>query len=97
MIIENVGEIIAKVTGVIAGTALALVFNPPDSRRGFFQRSFVAIVFGLVFGPVFIWKFEMPMTAEYIVVAFAAAAFLSWSTLSVAAAAVEKIGIKKDK
>jgi hypothetical protein len=95
--IEHGSGIIAKMLGVLAGTALALVFNPPNSMRGFFKRSFVAIVFGLVFGPVFIWKFEMPMTGEYIVVAFAAAAFLSWSTLSVAAAAVEKIGIRKDK
>lgn len=95
--IENVGGIIAKVTGVLAGTALALVFNPPSSRRGFFQRSFVAIVFGLVFGPVFIWKFEMPLTGEYIVVAFAAAAFLSWGALSAASVAVEKARVRKDK
>lgn len=95
--IEGGGGLLAKACGVVAGTALALVFNPPPTRAEFARRSFVSVVFGAVFGPVILWKFELPRDTDTIVAAFAAAAFLSWWLLGAARTAVDKVQAKREK
>lgn len=93
----EIGDGLAKSIGVLAGTALALVFYPPKTRRDFLQRAFIAIVFGAIFGPVVIWKFEVPNTTETIIASFAGAAFASWWILGAIKTASEKLGAKTDK
>lgn len=95
--IEGGGGLLAKVCGVMAGTALALVFNPPPTRAEFARRCFVSVVFGAVFGPVIVWRFDLPGDVETTVAAFAAAAFLSWWILGTARAAAEKFHGWRDK
>ncbi len=73
---------IEKLIGIIAGTFLSLVFVPPRTIKGFVRRTAAAIVFGWIFGHIFLalllrWTgFER--TPEDIVAAWAIAAFSSW-------------------
>lgn len=87
----------AKVIGVVGGTFLALVFIPPASVREFMQRLGVAVVFGLLFGPIVAWYFELPETLEHIAAGFAGAAFASWWALGAIKVAAEKVGIKSKR
>lgn len=74
-----IGETVAaKIIGAVAGTILALVFIPPRTWRGFFQRTAAAMVFGIVFEPVARSWGGFDPSGEGIAAGSAAAAFASW-------------------
>jgi hypothetical protein len=79
-----IGEsIAAKIIGVAAGSALALVFDPPRTRSGFFRRLVASVLAGGVFGHVVLAFAEWTDTWENIVAAWCLAAFCSWSGMTV--------------
>lgn len=74
-----IGEVAAaKAVGALAGAILALVFIPPRTWAGFFQRSAAALIFGFVFGPIARSWGGFDATSEGIAAAAAGSAFASW-------------------
>jgi len=76
-----IGEIAAKLLGVLSGTLLALVFDPPRSRLGFLRRTVVAVIGGYVFGHVALNFFEWPETTENMIAAWCISSASSWSIM----------------
>lgn len=75
---EIAAGLLYKGVGAIAGAILALVFIPPRSWPGFFQRATAALIFGVMFAqPARYWLGFEP-SDEGIASAACAAAFVSW-------------------
>lgn len=78
----EVGGAIEKLLGILAGTFLSLIFVPPKSITGLARRASAAIVFGWIFGHIFLaimlkWT-GADRQPEDIMAAWALAAFSSW-------------------
>lgn len=79
---EVLAALILKLLGAAAGSALALVFVPPRSMRGFFRRVTASLVGGIIFG-----GFARSMAGfsddwEGLVAGACLAAFCAWWTMA---------------
>lgn len=82
----EVGGAIEKMIGILAGAFLSLVFVPPKTIKGFFRRVSAAIVFGWIFGHIFLaiilrWT-EMERSTDDVIAAWAISSFSSWVAMS---------------
>lgn len=72
------GGIVAKLLGILSGTMLALVFDPPRSRTGFVRRTVVSLIGGFIFGHIALNFFEWPETIENMIAAWCISSASSW-------------------
>ena len=70
---------ISKIIGVLAGSFLALVLDPPRSRLGFIRRTGAAVVGGFIFGSLVLSFSGLTPTPENIMAAWCLASFGAWS------------------
>lgn len=85
-----IGEgLAAKILGVLSGTTLALVFDPPRTRSGFLRRMSAALIAGGVFGNVVLSFTGWSPDFENIMAAWCLAAFASWSGMTVVTRVVQ--------
>lgn len=85
---------IAKTIGTLLGTLLALVFIPPKTKKGFYQRAVTALIVGWVSAP-FISPWLVSHTSiepgwDLHVGSGAVGAFCSWWGLGLVKRAFEK-------
>ncbi|WP_027488453.1 DUF6107 family protein [Allorhizobium undicola] len=90
-------ELMAKIIGVIGGTMLGLIYNPPRTRRGAMQRFAVSVIFGSGCGHLVLWKMSLPETAQNLAFGYGAAAFSAWTALGLARAVLQKIAAAPEK
>lgn len=79
----EVGGAIEKMIGIAAGAFLSLIFIPPKSVNGFVRRISAAIVFGWIFGHLFLalllrWTESSDRSTEDVIAAWAISSFSSW-------------------
>ena len=87
---------LAKVAGVLAGAVLALVFVPPKTIHGFFQRLTIALVVGAVGSETLRVNYlGWPDSWDNIIAAHAITAFSSWWILGILKGIPERIAAKK--
>lgn len=90
------GELGARILGVLCGVFLALVVNPPRSRRGFLQRSSAGLIVGWVGTPYSLEYFNMKATNDNIMLAACGVSYVSWYLLGGVRRVAEKIGTKEE-
>lgn len=69
---------IIKLSGSVAGTALALIYLQPKTKADFITRSAFSIISGLVFSEAVRDLAHWPDTGNYQVASAALTAMLSW-------------------
>lgn len=89
--------VIAKISGILAGTVLSLIFVPPRSVSGFFRRVSSAVIFGWFLGHLVLFYMDWEPTDENIAAAWAIAAFISWWTMGIGKRVTEKFVETKAK
>jgi hypothetical protein len=88
-------SLLIKGAGTLAGTILALVFQPPRSTAGFFRRCTFSLISGFLFSPIVIDYLKWTDTTEHEVAAASIAAFISWFIAGVVVSSARKLAGEK--
>lgn len=70
--------IIAKAAGAIVGSIVALIFQPPKTWRGFWQRIAVSLPVGFIFSWVPPLMVPFPEGAEGLIASASLMSFCAW-------------------
>lgn len=86
-----------KFAGSVAGAALALIFAPPRTIRGFLRRGFASIVCGMVFAPYARSKLGFHPDNEGLMAAACIASFAGWWVMGTSVRIIQAWQVKKDE
>lgn len=85
-------SLIAKISGVLFGTILSLVFVPPRTLSGLIRRTTVSIIAGGPLGYAIIWKMQWVPDYEGLQTAYCLGAAMSWWAAGAGKRLIERWG-----
>lgn len=84
-----------KLLGAFAGSALALVFVPPRTKRGFYRRVTASLIGGVIFGSIVRNWANFDKDWEGLIAGSCLAAFVAWWTMGLILRVLKAYNIEK--